>query len=114
MATAKEIKEKVYFDKVYNVLEDIKMRLNLLREDLAKTYGKDSKMLLAHDRHLLEENGGGASTGRSRCLKRAHPLTGRPPKGTDEEVESDVSVRETDNRTGTGFFRRVCRRVMHE
>jgi len=54
MATANEMKEKAYFEYVYKELESIKMRLYLLREELARTYGKDTPMLAAQDRHLIE------------------------------------------------------------
>ena len=101
MATAREIKEKVYFDEVYNVLEDIKMKLNLLREDLAKTYGRDSKMLLAHDRHLLEM--AEYIDWKIQVLEKGTPFDWKTAKGKDEEIESDVSVLETDNRKGPDF-----------
>jgi hypothetical protein len=54
MATANEIKEKAYFEDIYRELEGIKTRFYVLRKELATTYGIDSPMLLAHDRHLVE------------------------------------------------------------
>jgi len=46
MATAREMKEKIYFEEVYKVLEGLKMKIYVLREELAKTYGQDSRELL--------------------------------------------------------------------
>jgi hypothetical protein len=101
MATAKEIKEKVYFDEVYNVLEGVKMRLYLLREELARTYGKDSKTLLAHDRHLLEM--AEYIDWKIQVLEKGTSFDWKTAKGNKEEVESDVSVLATENRTGPDF-----------
>ncbi len=101
MATAREIKEKVYFDEVYKVLEGFKMKLHLLREELAKTYGEDSKTLLAHDRHLLEM--AEYIDWKIQVLEKGTSFDWKTAKGNKEEVESDVSVRETDNRTGPDF-----------
>jgi hypothetical protein len=101
MATAREIKEKVYFDEVYNVLEGIKMRLYLLREELAKTYGKDSKLLLAHDRHLLEM--AEYIDWKIQVREKGTSFDWKTAKGSNTEVESDVSVFETDNRKGPDF-----------
>jgi len=101
MATAREIKEKVYFDEVYNVLDGIKMRLYQLREDLAKTYGKDTKMLMAHDRHLLEM--AEYIDWKIQVLEKGTSFDWKTAKGDKEEIESDVSVLETDNRKGPDF-----------
>jgi hypothetical protein len=101
MATAREIKEKVYFDEVYNVLEGIKMRLYVLREELARTYGKDSKMLLDHDRHLLEM--AEYIDWKIQVLEKGTSFDWKTAKGNKEEVETGVSVLETDNRTGPDF-----------
>lgn len=101
MATATEIKEKVYFDEVYNVLEGIKKRLYLLREELARTYGKESPMLLAHDRHLLEM--AEYIEWKIQVLEKGTSFDWKTAKGNREEVESDVSVMAPENRTGPDF-----------
>lgn len=101
MATAKEIKEKAYFEEVYKVLEGIKMRLYALREELARTYGKDSRMLLAHDRHLLEM--AEYIDWKIQVLEKGTSFDWKTAKGNKEEVESDVSVFTTENRTGPDF-----------
>ena len=94
MATAKEIKEKVYFDEVYNVLEGIKLKLYLLREELAKTYGKDSPTLMAHDRHLLEM--AEYIDWKIQVLEKGTSFDWKTAKGNKNEVESDVSVMATE------------------
>lgn len=101
MATAREIKEKVYFDELYNVLEGMKMKLNLLRAELAKTYGKESKMFLAHDRHLLEM--AEYIDWKIQVLEKGTAFDWKTAKGKDQEIESDVSVFETDTRKGPDF-----------
>ncbi len=88
MATAKEIKEKIYFEEVYRVLEGAKMKVNMLREELGKTYGKDSRMLLEHDRHLLEI--AEYIDWKIQVLEKGTSFDWRATKGTD--VEGDVSV----------------------
>jgi len=101
MATAKEIKERAYFEDVYNVLEEIKMRLYGLREELARTYGKDSKMLLGHDRHLLEM--AEYIDWKIQVLEKGTSFDWKTAKGNIEGVESDVSVLAPENRTGQDF-----------
>ena len=101
MATAKEIKEKVYFDEVYKVLEGIKMKLYLLREELAGTYGKDSKTFLTHDRPLLEM--AEYIDWKMQVLEKGTSFDWKTAKGNKEEVESDVSVLAPENRTGADF-----------
>ncbi len=54
MATAKFLNEKGYLLEVYRELEGIKERIKGLREDLATTYGREGKVFMTHDRHLLE------------------------------------------------------------
>ena len=90
MATAKEIKEKVYFEEVYNVLEGFKMRLFLLREELAKTYGKDSTVFLAHDRHLIDM--AEYIDWKIQVLEKGTSFDWNTVKGNRERIESDVSV----------------------
>ena len=90
MATAKEIKEKVYFEEVYNVLDGFKMRLFLLREELAKTYGKDSTVFLAHDRHLIDM--AEYIDWKIQVLEKGTSFDWNTVKGNREKIESDVSV----------------------
>ena len=93
MATAKEIKEKAYLEDVYKELEGIKMKLSGLREDLARTYGKDSAIFMAHDRHLLEMFE--YIDWKLQVLEKG---TGFDWKGEKNAFESDVSVGQTDTR----------------
>jgi hypothetical protein len=106
MATAKEIKETVYFEEVYNVLDGFKMRLYLLREELARTYGKDSRMFLDHDRHLLEM--AEYIDWKIQVLEKGTSFDWKTAKGNRERIESDVSVLPPETVTGTelsgGYF----------
>jgi hypothetical protein len=90
MATAKEIKENVYFEEVYNVLEGFKMKLALLREDLARTYGEESRIFLDHDRHLLEM--AEYIDWKIQVLEKGTSFDWKTAKGNKVKVESDVSV----------------------
>jgi hypothetical protein len=101
MATAREIKEKVYFNEVYKVLGGIKLKLLLLREELAKTYGEDSKMLLAHDRHLLEM--AEYIDWKIQVLEKGTSFDWKAAKGSRDEVTSDVSVMAPETSTGPDF-----------
>lgn len=98
MATAKEIKEKAYFDEVYNELESIKMRLSSLREDLARAYGKESSIFIAHDRHLLEMTE--YIDWKRQVLEKGTPFDWKAAKGN---IESDVSVRQVESTAGPDF-----------
>ncbi len=101
MATALELKEKVYFDEVYTALEGIKMKLFVLREELAKTYGKDSKMFLEHDRHLIDM--AEYIDWKRNVLEKGTSFDWKIAKGNRPDIESDVSVRPPDNSTGPDF-----------
>jgi hypothetical protein len=90
MATAKEIKEKVYFEEVYNVLDGFKMKLYVLREELARTYGEDSRMFLDHDRHLLEM--AEYIDWKIQVLEKGTSFDWKTTRGNRERIESDVSV----------------------
>jgi hypothetical protein len=98
MATAREIKEKAYFDEVYKTLEDLKMRLYLLREDLAQTYGKESRIFMNHDRHLLEM--ADYIEWKLQVLEKGTAFDWKTAKGP---IESEVSVRQTEVTTGPDF-----------
>jgi hypothetical protein len=94
MATANELKEKVYFDEVYTVLEGIKMKLYVLREDLAKTYGVDSKVFREHDRHLIEM--AEYIDWKRNVLEKGTAFDWKTARGKTD-IESDVSVRPPEN-----------------
>jgi len=100
MATARELKEKIYFEEVYKVLEGMKMKIYVLREELAKTYGKDSRELLTQDRHLIElaEH----IDWKLQVLEKGSAFDWKAAKGNKPEVQTDVSVRPPDI-TGPDF-----------
>ena len=98
MATAKEIKEEAYLVEVYKALEGIKMRLSVLREDLARTHGKDSRMFLEHDRHLLEMRE--YIEWKQNVLEKGTPFDW---KTVEKSIESDVSVQPAATLTGPDF-----------
>jgi len=98
MATANELKEKAYFEDVYRELEGIKMRLYVLREELARTYGIDSPMLLAHDRHLVEM--AEYVDWKIQILEKGTPFDWKTAKGGRLNIQSDVSVRAPEDITG--------------
>lgn len=91
MATAKELKEKAYLEVVYKELESIKMRLSVLREELARAYGKDSPMLLAHDRHLVEM--AEYIDWKLQVLEKGTSFDWKTAKGSRQDIQSNVSVR---------------------
>jgi hypothetical protein len=101
MATAIELKEKVYFDEVYTALEGIKMKLYVLREELAKTYGKDSRMFREHDRHLIEM--AEYIDWKLQVLEKGTSFDWKTARGSRTDIESDVSVRQNENITGPDF-----------
>jgi hypothetical protein len=101
MATAIEIKEKVYFDEVYSVLEGIKMKLYVLREELAKTYGVDSKMFREHDRHLIEM--AEYIDWKRNVLEKGTAFDWKTAKGNRMDIVSDVSVRPPEKTEGPDF-----------
>ena len=101
MATANEIKEIGYFKDVYRELEGIKMRLYVLREELARTYGVDSPMLLAHDRHLVEM--AEYIDWKLQILEKGTSFDWKTAKGGRLNIESDVSVQAPEGITGPEF-----------
>jgi hypothetical protein len=98
MATAREIKEKVYFEEVYNELESFKMKLNLLREELARTYGKESRIYVEHERHLLEM--AEYVDWKIQVLEKGTSFDWKAVRGNREKIESDVSVLPPEIATG--------------
>jgi len=101
MATANEIKEIAYFEDVYRELEGIKMRLYVLREELAKTYGIDSPMLLAHDRHLVEM--AEYIDWKLQILEKGTSFDWNTAKGGRLNIQSDVSVQAPEGIAGPDF-----------
>ena len=101
MATANELKEKVYFDEVYTVLEVIKMKLFVLREHLARTYGVDTKMFREQDRHLIEM--AEYVEWKRNVLEKGTAFDWKAARGNKTEIVSDVSVRPPENSTGPDF-----------
>ena len=96
-----ELKEKAYFEDVYKELEGIKMRIFILREELSRTYGKDSPMLLAHDRHLVEL--AEYVDWKLQVLEKGTSFDWKTAKGNKKDIQSDVSVQPPENITGTDF-----------
>jgi len=90
MATAMEMKEKAYFEDVEKELEGIKMKIYLLREELARTYGKDSPVLITQDRHLVEL--AEYVDWKLQVLEKGSAFDWKTAKGSRKNVESDVSV----------------------
>jgi hypothetical protein len=101
MATAMEMKEKAYFEDVDRELEGIKMRIYLLREELARTYGKDSPMLLAQDRHLVELVE--YVDWKLQVLEKGTGFDWKTSRGSRKDIQSDVSVQETVSSAGPDF-----------
>jgi hypothetical protein len=98
MATANEVKEKAYFEDVYEALEGIKKKIYLLREELSQTYGKDSPMLLAHDRHLVEL--AEYVDWKLQVLEKGTSFDWKTAKGGRLNIQSDVSVRAPEDIAG--------------
>jgi len=90
MGTAMEMKEKTYFEDVERELEGIKRRIYLLREELARTYGKDSPMLVAQDRHLIELVE--YVDWKLQVLEKGSAFDWKTSRGGGKDIESDVSV----------------------
>jgi hypothetical protein len=90
MATAKELKEKAYFDVVYKELEGLKMKVFMLREELARTYGADNPMLVAHDRHFVEL--AEYIDWKLQVLEKGTSFDWKTAKGRSQDIQSDVSV----------------------
>jgi hypothetical protein len=99
MGTVKDIREKAYFEEVYRELEGIKVRLTSLREDLGRTYGNDSKLLIAHDRHLVEMVA--YVDWKLQILEKGTSFDWKTVGGNN--IESDVSVRPPEITTGPDF-----------
>jgi hypothetical protein len=99
MGTAMELKEKSYFEDVDRELEGIKMRIYLLREELARTYGKDNPMLIAQDRHLVELVE--YVDWKLQVLEKGTSFDWKTSRGIRSDIQSDVSVREIESGTGT-------------
>ena len=101
MGTAKEIKEMAYFEKVYEELESITKKIYMLREELSRTCEKDSPMLLAHDRHLVEL--AEYVDWKLQVLEKGTSFDWKTAKGAKRDIQSDVSVQSPENITGPDF-----------
>jgi hypothetical protein len=101
MATANELKEKIYFDIVYKELEGIKRRLLILREELSRTYGKESPMLMLHDRHLVEMVE--YIDWKRQVLEKGTAFDWKTAHGSKPDIETDVSVQPPENVSGPDF-----------
>jgi hypothetical protein len=102
MATANKIKEKIYFDEIYKQLEEMKSRVLILRDDLADTYGKDSPVLIGHDRHLLEL--AEYIDWKLQVLEKGTSFDWKTAKGIKPGIESDVSVQITTGSDYSGGY----------
>ena len=98
MATALEMKEKAYLEDVDKVLESIKLQLYVLREELARTYGKESPMLAAQDRHLVELVE--YVDWKLQVLEKGTGFDWKTSKGIRKDIVSDVSVNIPEKTTG--------------
>jgi len=98
MATATELKEKAYFDDVFKELEGMKMKIFVLREELSRTYGKESPMLQAHDRHLVEL--AEYIDWKLQVLEKGTSFNWQTVKGGKRDIQSDVSVRVSEDAKG--------------
>jgi hypothetical protein len=98
MGTAMEMKEKAYFEDVDREFESIKRRIYLLREELARTYGKDNPILIAQDRHLVELME--YVDWKLQVLEKGTSFDWKTSRGSRMDIESDVSVRSPENVTG--------------
>ena len=90
MATANGLKEKAYFEDVYKEMESMKMRLYVLREELARTYGTDNPTLIAHDRHLVEM--AEYIDWKLQVLEKGTAFDWKAAKGSRQDIQSTVSV----------------------
>jgi hypothetical protein len=102
MATAFELKEKAYFEDLYKELENMKLRLYVLREELARTYGTDNPMLLAHDRHLIEM--AEYIDWKLQVLEKGTAFDWKTAKGIRQDIQSDVSVQQSEGPEISGGY----------
>ena len=101
MATAMELKEKAYFEDVDRELESIKRRIYLLREELARTYGKDNPILTAQDRHLVEL--AEYVDWKLQVLEKGTSFDWSTTRGGGKDIQSEVSVRIPEKAAGPDF-----------
>ena len=74
------------------------MKLYLLREELARTYGKDSPMLAAHDRHLVEM--AEYVDWKLQILEKGTAFDWKTAAGRRKDIQSEVSVRPPEDFSG--------------
>ena len=95
MGTVKDIKKNAYCDEVLGELAYMIDSINGLRDMLAATYGKDTRLFQEHDRHLAELA--------EHIDWKIQILTISCPfdwKGLGPDVQSEVSVRQPEAAAG--------------
>jgi hypothetical protein len=98
MATLKNEKVNSYCDALNTELVNMKTRIDLLREDVKKTYGPDNELARTHERHLAEL--GDTIEWKLRILMKACPFEW---KGGDKGIESAASVAQVEKTVGPDF-----------
>ncbi len=87
MATIKDAKVRNYCDAVDKELSGMKEKITMLLENVRGTYGEESEIFRAHERHLAEL--ADFIDWKLQILMKACPFDW---KGRDKDVESTVSV----------------------
>jgi hypothetical protein len=101
MGSAREIKNttvKSFCDEVYTELAGMRMKIIMMSDDLSMAYGNDSLPLNMFKRHLAELSD--QIEWKLQILSHVCPYDW---KGSREEVESTVSVREPETVAGPDF-----------
>ena len=98
MATLKNAKVNSYCDALNNELVNMKTRIDVLREEVKKTYGLENELTRTHERHLAELSD--TIEWKLRILMKACPYEW---KGGDKGIESTASVGQVENITGPDF-----------
>lgn len=89
---------KAFCDDVYGELNEMRMRILVLRDELGMTYGEESEPFHTFKRHLTELSD--QVEWRLEILSHACPYDW---KGSREKVESVVSVRQPELEPGPEF-----------
>lgn len=98
MATVKNTDVAGYLNEIFSELEGIKGRIQMLREDLLRTHGRESALFQAHDRHLLEMEE--YVEWKLNVLEKGTPFDW---KIAGPGIESTVSVKAPEAVTGPDF-----------
>jgi hypothetical protein len=101
MGSVREIKKTTvtsFCDEVYTELAGMRMKIITMSEDLSAAYGDDSLPLNMFKRHLSELSD--QIEWKLQILSHVCPYDW---KGSKEEVESTVSVRQTETIAGPDF-----------